>query len=163
MMKRNEHSDFVGIFPLMARQKRQLDDFEKWAAAGDWREIHLAHYDWWMFPIDAPSSYGYAWTVYEGDITALKQHADYIQNYLRGVELLALSWGWDLAKQDFIANPAADQRWFDWPIRLYKCAKSLQLFGFETEFESMRQYALHLIGENTPMEYNGRDLGEFFE
>lgn len=161
-MKRNRHPDFIGIEAIKAKQKWQLDRFEQWAAAGDWRELHRAHYDWWMFPIDAPSSYGFVWTVYEGDIAELKKDVNYIQNYLRGVELLALAWGWHLTEQAFVASPASDQRWHDWPIRLYKCAKSLQLFGFVAEFESMKKYAQHLIRQGKNMVYNGRDLSELF-
>ena len=45
----------------------------------------------------------------------------------------------------------------DWPIRLYKCASSLLLFGFEKEFESVRMYALHLISEEKNFWYDGKD------
>lgn len=161
-MPHNDHPEFVGSEQIKQKQKWQLDQFEVWAATDEWRSIHASHYDWWMFPIDQPSAYGFAWTVYDGDIAELKKDEAYIKRYLRGVELQALSWGWDLARHAYIPHPHPDQSWQDWPIRLYKCARSLKLFGFETEFQSMRTYAQDLIRRGTSMMYRGRDLGEFF-
>jgi hypothetical protein len=34
--------------------------FEDAAGRGDWMAIHDAHFDWWMFPTDEPSAYGFA-------------------------------------------------------------------------------------------------------
>jgi len=53
-----------------------------------------------MFPIDEPSRYGHAWVVYDGDVAELMRDEAYIRNYLRGVELLALSWGWNMNKKE---------------------------------------------------------------
>lgn len=91
--KRNASPDFVGIARLKADQRRQPDEFERWAANGQWGRIHHSHYDWWMFPIPAPSSDGLKWTVYAGDIAELKADEAYVRDYLRGVALLMSSWG----------------------------------------------------------------------
>ncbi|MCU0512221.1 MAG: hypothetical protein MUE40_06590 [Anaerolineae bacterium] len=162
-MRYNTSPEFVGYALIKTRQREQLDLFEKWAAADQWVEIHLAHYEWWMYPIDEPSSYRLAWTVYAGDVAELKQDADYLGRYVRGVELLAAAWGWQLAAADFIAQPHPDQRWHNWPIRLYKCARSLSLFGFTGEFESLRRYAHHLMQQGKTMQWQGRDLGVLFQ
>src|SRR5437016_1421392 len=127
-MKHNTSPQFVGIEQVKAKQKWQLDLFEEWASKGQWSQFHEAHYDWWMFPIDASSrAYGLAYTVYDGDVADLKQDEVFIGNYLRGAQLLAASWGWDLFAHDYIPNPMPDQRWHDWPIRLFKAAQSLKL------------------------------------
>ena len=115
-----------------------------------------------MFPIDEPSRFGYAWTVYEGDVAELVNDEAYILNYLRGVELLSLSWGWDLYYRSYVAGPQGDQSWQGWPIRLYKASKSLKLFGFDHLFESLRTYANDLMDNGESMEYNGRNLGLLF-
>jgi hypothetical protein len=161
-MKRNTNSEFVGLDQLKARHRLQLDDFRSWAAAGSWWQFHHAHYDWWMFPIDQPSSYKYAWTVYAGDVAVLKQDAAYIDGYLEGVRLLAASWGWNLLEHDYLPNPTPDQRWQRWPIRLHKAAQSVRLFGYEDYFDSLRQYALKLVQQGESFAYRGRDLSRLF-
>jgi hypothetical protein len=162
-MKRNTNPQFVGVPAIKEKQKEQLDLFEAWASKDEWHNFHDSHYDWWMFPIDEPSSYGYAWTVYKGDVEELKKDGAYVKNYLRGVELLALSWGWDLLKRKYIENPKLNQEWQHWPIRLYKASKSLKLFGFEEYFGSMKMFAKDLMLKGNSMEYNGRDLSLLFK
>jgi len=161
-MNRNTHPEFVGLEKIKEKQKWQLDLFKAWAAQEQWSEIHAAHYDWWMFPIDQPSSYGFAWTVYDGDVFELKKDAPYIQNYLEGVDLLAKSWGWDLSAQTYITDPHPDQRWQNWPVRLYKCARSLKLFEFVPQFESMKKYANDLMRNGENMTFKGHDLTQLF-
>lgn len=160
-LHRNTDPSFVGIAELKRKQAGQLADFERLAARGDWRGIHQAHYDWWMFPIDEASQHGLAYTVYPGDIAELQRDAEYMRSYLRGVELLARAWGWDLAGQRYLPNPQPGQGWSRWPIRLYKAARSLQLFGYTAEFESLRLFALDLIGQGEPFRFGG-DLSKLF-
>lgn len=161
-LRRNTSPEFVGIARLKAEQKRQLDDFERWAARNDWKQFHHSHYDWWMFPLSTPSGYGLKWTVYAGDIAELKEDGAYLRDYRRGVALLMASWGWDLAAQEFLPDPGPDHQWQDWPVRLYKAAVSLQAFGFDAQFASLKKYALLLIGRGVGMTWNGRDLAAFF-
>lgn len=162
-MKYNTDVAFVGLPRLKEEQYKQLQQFEMWAEANYWMGIHSSHYDWWMFPIDEPSSFGYAWTVYEGEVFELKQDSQYIERYLRGVTLLGLSWGWDILQQDYIPNPKHDQTWQDWPVRLYKAAKSVKVFGFDTYFESLKKYANILMQEGVEMSYGRHDLSWLFK
>jgi hypothetical protein len=160
-VKRNTDPSFVGIQALKDHQRRQLELFRQAAARADWMAIHHDHYDWWMFPIDEPSSYGLAWTVYEGDISELRQDGDYTDNYLLGVELLAKSWGWDLQQACYLTDPQPDQCWQGWPIRLYKATKSVKLFGYEAEFESLKKLGRDLMSKGQRMHYL-RDLSWLF-
>ena len=64
----NDSPQFVGLDTLKAAQREQLAKFESAASRGRWKDIHHDHYDWWMFPVDSPSSHGLKWTVYAGDI-----------------------------------------------------------------------------------------------
>lgn len=161
-MKNNTDVSFVGLEELKRRQADQLSDFISWAASGRWDEFHRYHYDWWMFPFDKSSSYGEAYTVYEYEVNELKKDKLFIRNYLRGVELLMLSWGWVLDKRREVDHPATEQHWANWPIRLYKCGMSLLLFGYYDVFKSVRVYAQLLIKEGYDFWYDGEDLSELF-
>ena len=161
-MKRNTSPQFVGITQLKAKLNWQLDLFEAWAQRGEWMQLHTAHYDWWMFPIDFTSAYGLAYTVYEGDIAELKRDTEYLRNYLRGAQLVMMSWGGDMLTADYLPNPAPDQRWQHWPVRLFKAARSLQLFGYSEHFESLKKYARILMDAGEEMEYSGHDLSWLF-
>lgn len=158
----NEHAEFVGLEALKAKHAAQLNLFEEWARADDWQQFHFSHFDWWMFPYSQPSQFGFAYVVYKKEIQALKQDAGFIRNYLRGAELLLLSWGWDLRNEKPIPEPATHQHWYNWPIRLYKCAMSLKEFGFVSEFNSVKKYANLLLRQGVSFDYNGRDLSTLF-
>lgn len=162
-MKHNAHREFAGLEQLKQKQKWQLAQFQLWASENRWAEFHDAHYDWWMFPVDQRSAYGFAWTVFDDEISQLRQDSQYIRSYLEGVRLLALSWGWDLEAQAYIAHPHQDQKWHQWPVRLYKCAKSLQLFGFDSEFASMNKLAIDLMAAGEKMTFGGHDLSRIFK
>lgn len=153
---------FVGLKRLKEKQKEQLLAFEKWAENGDWLAFHEAHYDWWMFPIDQPSRLGFAYTVNESDIDSLKKDKEFMTNYLRGVELLLLSWGWDLNKKCLIPEPKEDQNWHNWPIRLSKCTQSLELFGCTETYQSVVAYGRYLLSKETDFTFRKKDLSERF-
>ena len=161
-LRRNVDAKFVGIAELKRRQAEQLAAFEQWSASGNWQAIHSAHYDWWMFPIDETSQHGAAYTVYAGDIEELKRDPVFVKNYLRGAELLALAWGWNLASRSYVANPQRGQAWSHWPIRLYKAARSLQLFGYTDAFESLKMFALDLLNKRESFQFGGSDLSVLF-
>lgn len=161
--KRNDSTEFVGLDALKARHAQQLDDFELWASQKDWLSFHYSHYDWWMFPYGCYSgAYGAAYAIYQQEADLLRQDEEFIKRFLRGVELLMLSWGWDLYGRCSVENPHPDQCWHNWPIRIYKCAKSLKLFGFEEEFNSVRMFALPLIDAGLNFRYRDRDCAEIF-
>lgn len=79
---------------LIKKNAAQVRAFEKWAASKDWGRFHHEHYDWWLVPVDAPSSHGWAFSVLPGDIAILRADAAFMASYLRGVELLFQAWGW---------------------------------------------------------------------
>jgi len=158
-MKSNTHVDFVGLEALKARHRQQLEEFELWAKRGKWVMLHVTHYDWWMFPIDEPSTgYGYGYTVYEAEVATLKQDAAFMRDLVRGAELVAASWGWDLAAGQAIANPAPGQSWHNWPVRLSKAGRSMLLFGLDEPFDSLKTYARILIGQGKSMNYGAYDV-----
>lgn len=160
-MRRNTDAEFVGLPRLKQQHGWQLARFEKWAAARKWISFHMAHYDWWMFPIDRPSRFGYAWTVLADDVAELKEDEAFVRGYLRGVELLALAWGWDLNARDYVPNPDKMQYWVNHPIRLYKCLRSLNLFGYGTPFESLCLFARDLMAQGEEMACRDYDVREF--
>lgn len=105
---------------------------------------------------------GFAYTVYDEEINQLRQDAGFMKDLVLGAELLMRSWGWDMTRGCHIEHPLPVQDWQHWPIRLHKCARSLQLFGCQKEFESVRQYARGLMHEGVCLQYQGKDLSELF-
>ena len=144
------------------RHHAQVTEFEKWAAENDWDSFHRSHYDWWAFPIDRPSSHGYMWTVYAADIAELQEDQLFTNRYVRGVCLVAASWGWDVFRKNYIPDPQPAQRWHQWPVRLHKMAQSVKLFGYDELFNSLRTYAGDLMTQGETMSYNGKDLTRLF-
>lgn len=153
---------FVGLKRLKEKQKEQLLHFEVWAESNNWFAFHEAHYDWWMFPIDQPSRLGLAYTVSESDVENLKKDAQFMTNYLRGVELLLLSWGWDLKEKSLIREPSEHQTWHNWPIRLSKCAQSLELFDCMEAYDSVVAYGRYLLSRGNDFTFGNKDLSERF-
>ena len=162
-MKFNTERAFVGIEKLKQKHAAQIADFERWAAQAEWERFHTSHYDWWAFPIDHPSSYGFMWVVYEGEAAALKSDPLFVETYRKGVALVAASWGWDVLGQCYLANPKPGQSWHQWPIRLYKMAQSVKLFGYEELFKSLKVYAHILLEQGEALSYNGKDLSWLFK
>jgi len=68
-----------------------------------------------------------------------------MKNYRRGIELLALSYGWDIANKQQIKNPDSNQIWRSYLIRLYKAALSCQLFGEHEYFDSLRKFTIEVV------------------
>lgn len=155
---RNTHPEFVGVEALKARQREQLAAFRAAASARAWKRIHDDHYDWWMFPIDKPSRLGFAWTVYRDEIDALRSDPAWMADYLEGVRLEALAWGWDLDRAMPVEPPDPHQGWHDWPIRLEKLTRSLEIFGCDRELASMVAFARQLADREVSFRYGSRDL-----
>lgn len=153
---------FVGLKRLKEKHKEQLVAFENWANTGNWLSFHEAHFDWWMFPIDQPSRLGLTYTLNQMDIDNLKKDPEFMKNYLRGVELLLRSWGWDLQEKALIQTPQEHQSWHNWPIRLSKCAQSLELFGCTEEYQSVVAYGRYLLSQGTDFTFRNKDLSERF-
>ena len=96
------------------------------------------------------------------DIAELKADPEYLGRYLLGIELLAAAWGWDLRQGCALTDLQPGQCWQRWPIRLYKAAKSAQLFGCTAEFASLRRLGQELIRRGESMYYH-RDLSPLFQ
>jgi len=61
-----------------------------------------------------------------------------------------------------VAEPALNQEWQNWPIRLYKCGMSLQEFEFDNEFNSVKKFANIILKHCKIFEYMGIDLAIIF-
>lgn len=160
---RNTQPDFVGLEELKQKHAKQVEMFERWASERNWMGFHDSHYDWWAFPIDKPSRLGYAYTLFKQEVGSLKRDPDFMKKYLRGVELLMLSWGWDLQAEQEIVAPDPDQKWNDWPIRLSKCAQSLELFDCPNELVSVKKYGQLLLQRGADFTFRGTDLSSHFQ
>lgn len=123
--------------------QQQLAQFEDWAQHKDWKMFTHAHYDWWMFPIQRKSSRGTTYSVSDADIEILKNDADFMSKYRRGVELVLNSWGWDPIQNLEIppGQKTAAQRWEGYDVRLGKMADSLYLFGEKELYKSVQKFA----------------------
>lgn len=163
MMKHNTHPSFIGIDGLKAEHAEQIDKFQAWADTHQWQKFHHSHYDWWAFPIDKPSNHGEKYTVYEGNIAALNNDAAFVTRHKLGLELVALSWGWDIHTMTELPHPEPYQSWQDWPVRLYKMAYSAKLFGRAESFASLKTYALILMKRGVVFSYGRHDLSWVFK
>ena len=133
--------DSAKVDRIKNKQAEQLHLFETWARAGQWQNIHNAHYDWWMFPVNRPSAgYGETYSVGKGEIQALKTDAAFMDNYRRGVVLVVNAWGWDL-DQDQPVKPSSDaQCWTGYGVRLAKMSDSLQLFDEKKLHQKLKRF-----------------------
>lgn len=136
-----ENVDLVSQLPTSLKGKKteeikqlqtwQLQRFNKWAKEGDWKSIHDAHFDWWMFPLDRSSQgYGDRFKLESHDIEVLKKDPVFIHNLREGSIRVLEAWGWDLQKGSDIDSRkiSEGQSWSHWPVRLAKIADSLKLF-----------------------------------
>jgi len=153
----NGHTEFVGVPALLEKHQQQWIEFDRWLTMRDWLSFHSNHYDWWAFPIDKPSSYGFSYTVFADEINQMKKDEGFMRRHRIGAGFLLLSWGWSLDNEP-VKNPEVNQTWANWPIRLAKCARSMWLFGQEQQYESCVAYANYLKSIDTSFAYNGRDL-----
>jgi hypothetical protein len=157
-----DHQEFVGIELLKSAHKSQIENFRLWARAGDWMAFHDNHYDWWAFPITAPSSHGYKYSLSKSSIERLKGDVEFMKELSGGAQLLLTSWGWDFKTNQPIVNSSAGQSWANWPIRLYKCWKSMRLFNCLAEEKACFEYAKWLNNHGHSFEYLGRNLFDKF-
>jgi hypothetical protein len=91
-------------------------------------------------------------------VEILKQSSQFLSNLSESAGLLLLSWGWDSAKNENLVNVDSGQAWANWPIRLYKAWRSMQIFGLSEREISLSVYAQHLRDNGYSFEYQGRDL-----
>jgi len=151
-------NEFIGVQALKELQANQVELFRTWAKGGHWEAFHANHYDWWTFPIDAPSSFGFKYTIDESSISELSKDQEFLAILRKATELLLSSWGWDATRNQPMQHPANGQAWANWPIRLAKANRSLVLFKQDDLVESTRALARYLEAQGYSFEYSGRDL-----
>jgi hypothetical protein len=154
----HDHNEFIGVDALINENANQLVQFRKFAENRDWHSFHSSHYDWWAFPIGSPSSYGYRYSVSKESVETLKLSPKFLSNLSQCADLLMLSWGWDAASNKPLAHVDSGQAWADWPIRLYKAWRSMQIFGLKEREAALNSYAHYLREKGFSFEYRGRDL-----
>jgi hypothetical protein len=126
----NKDKSFVGLDRIRAQHAQQVAKFQEWADGGRWSDFPRNHFDWWAFPIDLPSTnYGLAYSLGRADAVQLLADPSFLPLYRKGtlpppqtslvcgvawsdvvgpgVELIALSWGWDIERQQPVTNPGA--------------------------------------------------------
>jgi hypothetical protein len=147
----NQDPAFAGIQGMKDALRSQpaasgdLNKFKRWAQAGEWKNFHTYHYDWWMFPIDRSSSgQGMRYTVYQDDIQQLKADSAWLKDYRLGAVLLMQSWGWDVANRKMYTALSPDQKWQNWDVRLGKLGHSLILFEQWDLYAGVEAYVQYL-------------------
>ena len=158
-----DHAEFIGCEKLIQYHQDQLVNFRLWASTGDWNSFHHNHYDWWTFPIIAKSSYGHMYSVSAESVALLKEDREFLEKLAEGAQLLLQSWGWNYETNQPIEDLSSGQSWANWPIRLYKCWKSMRLFGCEEEEKACYEYAQWLKSSGQNFDYRGEDLSLKFK
>ena len=142
------HSDApvtAKVANLKRRQAEQLRIFEGYARGHQWDRFHTDHYDWWMFPINRPSSYGDLYNFSATELESLRSNPEFMASYRRGVQLVALSYGWDTTTSTPVPLMEKGQGWRHYGVRLGKMATSLQLLHEDGLFHSMQQFARLMV------------------
>eukprot|EP01080_Neovahlkampfia_damariscottae_P005025 gene5025-8622_t len=100
-----------------------------------------------MFPIKEDSGYGFKYSIFEDDVKELKK-TEFLKNYLSGVKLITMSWGWDIEKSKMIENRDKSQKYNNYDIRLRKIGQSLKLFEQNDYFNSLDKFVKYLDSQN---------------
>jgi hypothetical protein len=154
-----EEPDFLGVTALIVKQHSQLNQFRIWQKNQQWHDLHNAHFDWWMYPLNRTSSgENGRYTVNNNHVEILKKNASFMRDYREGVEILLQAWGWDIQSHTMLSNPAAYQSWpkpemlngiwSNHKIRIGKVLDSLNLFGQNDLFREVQLFARDLIKDN---------------
>jgi tRNA A-37 threonylcarbamoyl transferase component Bud32 len=150
---RNTNPEFVGIVQMKKNLRSMqghnhgsLNKFKDWVYNSEWYKFdHINHeYDWWMFPINLPSSKGFKYVVLESDVQELLQDNEYIRDYVAGIKLLIKSWGWDIKNGEMYKELEQGQGWKNWDVRLRKVSLSLKLFRRKELFEDLKKFVIYL-------------------
>lgn len=73
-------------------------------------QLQYSHYDWWTFPIvESSNAHRMRYALPPDAVQALRSDTTFIVRFDRGVYLMVLSWGWDLAGKCWVQNPGAHQ------------------------------------------------------
>lgn len=135
---------------------KKLDSFKNYYT------IHHSHYDWWAFPINEISSHGTKYQVDEKDMSEFKKNEKFIEALRSNAILVCKAWGYDLVQGKPFSAVTADQKWQNWPIRLYKMTKSLELFEQNDLHANAAHYGIGLIDKGHKFVYGPKDLKPYF-
>ena len=164
---------FIGLDTIKKKNSEQVKEFRTYAKYKDYHLFHNTHYDWWTFPIEKKSKFGFGYSIDLIDAKILKQDKIYMDNYLEGVKLLALAWGWDIENQKLFEKRQSTQKWSFWPIRLYKATRSLEMLkhcGYPSEidstinlyFDSLKIYGKLVINKYGEFKWPDYDINSIF-
>ena len=131
----------LSLARMKAAQLETLEKLRAWAADGAWAEVHSAHFDWWMFPIEDGRRRKF--NVLRGDVAELRADAEWAARYRESVALVARAWAWDVERARPVegAQAARGQAWTHWDVRLAKIVRSLWLFECDELMLSMQKFA----------------------
>lgn len=139
----SDRAHFVGIEKLKEDQRVQLIRLLHFAQHGQWNKIHDDHYDWEMFPINAPSNKGLAYKTEPSVVQQLKTDEDYMKRYREGVKLIFTAWGWDVETKSPLQVCGQGQQWTHYIVRIYKIEESLKLFEETELLESAQAFIVY--------------------
>jgi hypothetical protein len=115
---RNYSIDFIGVKEFMNRHAKQIKKFEQWAREKNWRKFHTSHFDYWVFPLGDRTNFGLRYSVFEEEVFQFHKDKHFMKSYARGIELVALAWGWNIKESCFVQRPdlKRGQQWSNWPV-----------------------------------------------
>ncbi len=125
-----------------------LNKFKEWSQKKEWDKIRSSHYDWWMFPNDRKTSgQGMKYCFTKSLINKLIEDQEFIKNYILGIKLVLLAWGWDFDKNKWIQNPDQNQKWDGYEVRLLKIIYSTILMKHYSAYKSVKIFAKAIINK----------------
>eukprot|EP00927_Polykrikos_kofoidii_P037663 TRINITY_DN31868_c0_g1_i1.p1 TRINITY_DN31868_c0_g1~~TRINITY_DN31868_c0_g1_i1.p1 ORF type:complete len:266 (+),score=52.55 TRINITY_DN31868_c0_g1_i1:113-910(+) len=138
-----EGNDGIAVGRFKEAQTKTLAMFRECAKDGKWAQLHRAHFDWWMFPIDDGSKP--QWNIRsEADVAALRGDSAWLEGYHEALRIATLAWGWDLEQARRVQDPQPEMQWRNWDVRLSKMCRSVFLFEESDILGSLQAYAREL-------------------
>ena len=83
---------------IMGKCLEQCQTFAGWDKARAYQKFHHAHYDWWAFPVDRPSSHGDKFQVGKEEWEVMRHDEKFIQALRSNAVMVCRAWGYDLVK-----------------------------------------------------------------
>merc|ERR1712228_610110 len=82
-----------------------------------------------------------------GEVADLLKNDEFMARYREGVDLMLLSWGWDLRVGSWCSPRHPHQGWRNWSVRLAKVAQSLVVFNEIQLFNQVRKFLIALLAQ----------------
>ena len=161
-LKESPPEEYIGNENLKRKLHEQVEKFEKLTKSSSFREIQSSHFDWWTFPINESSSHGLSYTVSSKVVGELKKDEQFVSELRKAVHFVLFAWGWDVERADFVDKPHKDQKWSNWPVRLYKASRSCFLFGQTDLYESLKKFAGELNNKGNSLKFSSTSAEAHF-